>query len=151
MKTLYEIIFYSLYKSAFRFNKKDAEAITVIMYSFYMTINLYLLPLELYKIISGNLFYSVKIYFLIFVIVLVFNFIYFEKNNYFNQVINKFITYKNNYCFDIIGALYPTLMSFVLMLFIDLGITPIIIIICLYLLLEFLGFYFGNKWTKLNS
>jgi hypothetical protein len=145
MKLFYEALFYSVYKSLYRYNKNDTEIKTVIINSFYLTLTFYILPLQILMWFNYNVTYSETIYFVLLTFFLIFNFIYFVNNKHYLNTIQKYKSYKKGAIFTLIGFLYSTLAISMLLLYAEFELSSIIYFIFFSLIFEGFSFYFGNK------
>jgi hypothetical protein len=145
MKLFYEALFYSVYKSLYRYNKNDAEIKTVIINSFYLTLTFYILPLQILMWFNYNITYSETIYFVLLTFFFIFNFIYFVNNKHYLNTIQKYKSYKKGAIFTLIGFLYSTLAISMLLLYAEFELSSIIYFIFFSLIFEGFSLYFGNK------
>ncbi|MFT5753280.1 MAG: hypothetical protein ACI924_000494 [Flavobacterium sp.] len=145
MKLFYEALFYSVYKSLYRYNKNDAEIKTVIINSFYLTLTFYILPLQILMWFNYNITYSETIYFVLLTLFLIFNFIFFVNKRHSLNIIQKYKSYKKEAIFTLIGFLYSTLAISMLLLYAEFELSSIIYFIFFSLIFEGFSLYFGNK------
>jgi hypothetical protein len=148
MKFVLEVLFYSLYKSQFRYVKKDTEALTVFFISFCLSLNFYFIPLLIFEQNSISIDYSKAMFISIIILLFILNYIFFEKDNHYRVVVQKFRQYNNQKIFNLIGVIFPMISFSLLFLYIDLSISTISIVFGIYILFEILGIYFGNEWKK---
>jgi hypothetical protein len=148
MKFILEVLFYSLYKSRFRYVKKGTEALTVFFISFNLSLNFYFIPLLIFEQNSISINYSKSMFISILILLFILNYIFFEKGNHYRIVVQKFRQYDNQKIFNLIGVIFPMISFSFLFLYIDLSIRTILIVSGIYILFEILGIYFGNKWQK---
>ncbi len=148
MKFILEVLFYSLYKSQFRYVKKDTETLTVFFISFCLSLNFYFIPLLIFEQNSISINYSKFMFISIIILLFILNYIFFEKENHHRKIVQKFRQYDNQKIFNLIGVIFPIISFLPLLLYIDLSISTILIVFGIYILFEILGIYFGNEWKK---
>ena len=146
MNFILEVLFYSLYKSQFRYVKNNTEALTVFFISFYLSLIFYFIPLLIFEQNGISINYSKFMFISITVLLFILNYIFFEKGNYHKVIVQKFRQYKNQKVYNLIGVIFPLISFFSLLLYIDLSIKIILIVSGIFILFEILGIYFGNKW-----
>lgn len=145
MKSFYEALFFSVYKSLYRYNKNDTEIKTVIINSFYLTLTFYILPLQILGWFNCDINYSQTIYYVLLTFFLIFNFIFFVSKKHYLNIINKYKLYKKDVVFTLIGFFYSTLAISMLLLYAEFELSSIIYFIFFSLIFEGFSLYFGNK------
>ena len=81
MNFILEVLFYSLYKSQFRYVKNKTEALTVFFISFYLSFIFYFIPLLIFEQNGISINYSKFMFISITVLLFILNYIFFEKGN----------------------------------------------------------------------
>ena len=147
MRNIYEALFYSLYIRHYMINKSNPEVNSIIFLALYLSLYInFIIPLYFFEIELID-YPNYKIYaFAIITIILLFNYVYFEKNQYYKDVVLKLKDYQRDYIFNIVGIVFPILTLLFLFLILDFQIMTILMLIGFFSLIEICTSIFGNKW-----
>ena len=147
MKKIYEALFYSLYIRNYMINKSNPEVNSMIFLALYLSLYInFIILIYVFEIKLVD-YPNYKSYaFIIITILLLINYNYFERNQYYKDVVLKLKDYKRDYIFNIVGIIFPILTLVFLLLIFDFQILTITILIGFLILIEICTSIFGNKW-----